>query len=136
MIIKKVSFTSASIKRIAVDDNDEELKNSVILDLLSQPNPDQSQIEFLEEIGESFNSTGNAYIRHIQGIGAGNELQTGNYYYSIEDYDQALSVQQLSKTSIDLVILTQQTFELIGNDISQHISLLAGDIRPRHRLTA
>ena len=48
----------------------------------------------------------------------------------IEDYDQALSVQQLSKTSIDLVILTQQTFELIGNDISQHISLLAGDIRP------
>jgi len=75
MIVSKVAFTSASIKRIAVDDNDEEIENSVILDLLSEPNPDQSQIEFLEEIGESFSTTGNAYIRHIQGVGAGNELQ-------------------------------------------------------------
>ena len=74
MIIKKVSFTSASIKRVAVDENDEEIDNSQILDLLNEPNPDQSQIEFLEEIGESFNTTGNAYVRLIQGIGAGQEL--------------------------------------------------------------
>jgi len=74
MIIKKVSFTSASIKRIAVDDNDQEIQNSQILDLLREPNPNQSQIEFLEEIGESFNTTGNAYVRLIKGIGAGQEL--------------------------------------------------------------
>lgn len=74
-IIKKVSFTSASIKRVAVDNNDNEIPNSKILELLSKPNPNQSQIEFLEEMGEAFNTTGNVFVRFIKGIGAGEELQ-------------------------------------------------------------
>jgi HK97 family phage portal protein len=76
MIINRIAFTSASIKRVAVDKNDKPLKTSVILDLLSNPNPEQSQIEFLETMGKYYESTGNTYVRHIQGVGGvGNELR-------------------------------------------------------------
>jgi HK97 family phage portal protein len=76
MIINDIAFTTASIKRIAVDKNDEEIKNSVILELLGNPNPNQSQIEFLEIMGKYYEATGNTFVRHIQGIGGiGNELQ-------------------------------------------------------------
>jgi len=75
MIIKKISFTSASIKRIAVNENDEEIENSVLLDILNNPNPEQGQIEFLEECNEYLESTGNTFVKLTRGIGGiGTEL--------------------------------------------------------------
>jgi len=75
MIIKKISFTSASIARIAVDGSGEVIENSVLLEILKNPNKDQGQIEFLETINEYLNTTGNTYVRYIKGIGMGQELE-------------------------------------------------------------
>lgn len=77
MIVKKISFTSASIKRKAFNSNGDEIKEgqSRILELLENPNPEQGQIEFLEEINEYLSTTGNAFIRFVKGIGMGEELE-------------------------------------------------------------
>lgn len=75
MIVKKIAFNSASIKRVAVNENGDEIENSQVLDLLENPNSEQGQIEFLEYVNEYLNLTGNVFIRYIQGIGAGQELQ-------------------------------------------------------------
>ena len=74
MIVKKIAFTSASIKRIAVNDQGEEIANSRLIDLLNNPNKDQGQIEFTEQINEFLSITGNAFIRYVKGIGMGEEL--------------------------------------------------------------
>lgn len=81
MIVKRVSFNSATIKRVAVNEQGEELENSILLDTLENPNPEQNQIEFLEEINEYLTTTGNAFIHHVKGIGAGDSFEvliTGN----------------------------------------------------------
>lgn len=77
MIVHKISFSSASIKRKAFDSNDNEIRKgqSQILELLENPNPEQGQIEFLEEINEYLSTTGNVFIRFIEGIGMGEELE-------------------------------------------------------------
>ena len=77
MIVNRIAFTSASIKRIAEDKSGKDISDtSVILELLKNPNPEQSQIEFLEMMGKYYEATGNTYVRHIQGIGGvGNELR-------------------------------------------------------------
>ena len=75
MVVNKIAETSASIKRVAVDSNDEPIENSVLLDLLNNPNPDQNRIEFYESMNVGHEATGNAYIWHIKGIGAGDELK-------------------------------------------------------------
>ncbi len=77
MIVHKISFSSASIKRKAFDTNGNEIREgqSQILELLQNPNPEQGQIEFLEEINEYLSTTGNAFIRFIEGVGMGEELE-------------------------------------------------------------
>ena len=76
MVINKIAFSSASIRRIAVDKNDKELTSSKILDLLSKPNKEQTQIEFLELMGKYYESTGNVYVRIIKAVGGlGYELK-------------------------------------------------------------
>lgn len=76
MIIKRISATSASINRKAYDVRGEEITNSQILDLLNNPNPDQTGIEFDEQIKEYLSTTGNAFILYIGGVGGiGSELQ-------------------------------------------------------------
>jgi len=75
MVVNRIATTSASIKRIAVNEEGEPIENSQILDLLNDPNPEQNRIEFYEAINENHEATGNAFIWHIQGIGAGNELR-------------------------------------------------------------
>lgn len=74
MVVKKIAYSSASIKRIAVDEKDEPIQNSKVLDLLDKPNDDQGMIDFYEEIGEYLETTGNCFIRYVKGIGAGEEL--------------------------------------------------------------
>jgi HK97 family phage portal protein len=76
MIIKKIAFSSASMSRIAVDESGEPITNSKILDFLKQPNTDQTMVDFYEEVNEYLCSTGNAFIRYVEGIGAGAELVT------------------------------------------------------------
>lgn len=75
MVINRIATTSAAIKRIAVNDNDAPIENSQILELLNNPNPEQNRIEFYEAINENHEATGNTFIWHIKGIGAGNELK-------------------------------------------------------------
>lgn len=75
MVVHKIAETSADMKRIAVDEKGEPIENSRILELLNNPNPDQGRKEFLEEAGEYLSTTGNNFIRYIQGIGAGEEIR-------------------------------------------------------------
>ncbi len=75
MIVNKISFTSASIKRVAQTKEGTDIENSKILELLNNPNKTQGRIEFLETINQQINVTGNAYIRAIKGIGLGEELK-------------------------------------------------------------
>ena len=76
MIVKKIAFTSASLSRVAVNEQGEEIQNSVLLELLANPNKDQGQIEFLEQMGEYVSLTGDNYIRFIKGVGGmGDELR-------------------------------------------------------------
>lgn len=71
MVVTKIAFTSASIKRIAFDSNGDEIEQgkSVLLDLLENPNPQQGSVEFYDEINQYLSLTGNVFIRFIEGIG-------------------------------------------------------------------
>lgn len=78
MVVSKIAFTSASIKRVAVDENGEEIdpKSSQLLEILNNPNSSQGFIEFYDEINEYLSLTGNAFIRYIGGVGGfGVELE-------------------------------------------------------------
>jgi len=76
MIVKKIAFSSASIKRVMYNEEGEEIENSKILDLLKSPNEDDDEIEFREKINELLLLTGNVFIRIIKGEGGfGVELE-------------------------------------------------------------
>jgi len=75
MVVNKISTTSAAIDRIAVDEKGEEIKNSEILALLENPNSYQGYDELTEKTNEQLLLAGNAFLLHIEGIGAGNELE-------------------------------------------------------------
>ena len=80
MIIKKISFTSASINRKAYDSNGEEFENqedSEVLQLIKNPNSEQDEIEFREQCNEYLSTTGNTFIRYMSGVGGvGKEIRT------------------------------------------------------------
>jgi HK97 family phage portal protein len=76
MIVKKISFSTASIKRVMYDEEGEVVEDSVLLNLLRAPNPDDDEIEFREKINEFLLLTGNAFVRIIRGEGGlGIELE-------------------------------------------------------------
>jgi len=76
MVVKKIAISSASMKRIALDENGEQIENSVLLNLLSEPNMVDDEIEFREKINEYLLLTGNSYVRIVRGEGGlGTELQ-------------------------------------------------------------
>lgn len=62
MVVNRISTVTSSMPTTAVDGNGKVLSKSIVLDMLKNPNNDQSQEEFREEISISFQSTGNAYI--------------------------------------------------------------------------
>jgi HK97 family phage portal protein len=62
MVVNKISQTTASMPRIVVDDKGVEVDGSDIDKIISNPNAEQSQIEFNEEVNESMLLSGNAYI--------------------------------------------------------------------------
>ncbi len=75
MIVKRIAFSSASIKRVLLNDEGEQT-DSAILDLLKNPNEDDDEIEFREKINELLLLTGNCFIRIIRGEGGlGVELE-------------------------------------------------------------
>ena len=76
MIIKKIAFSTASIKRIAVNEKGDSIANSKILEFLENPNDDQGMIDLFEEINEYLSSTGNCFLRWVEGIGLGAEMVT------------------------------------------------------------
>ena len=67
MVVNKVSQTTAAMPRIVEDENGNELdaKQSQVARIIENPNTEQSQIEFNEEVNESLLLTGNAYILHV-----------------------------------------------------------------------
>jgi HK97 family phage portal protein len=82
MVVKKIAYTSASIERVIYREGEEderyeeEEENSVILNLLSNPNPQDDEISFREKINEYLLLTGNAFVYIIRGEGGlGVELQ-------------------------------------------------------------
>jgi HK97 family phage portal protein len=80
MIIKKISFTSASIKRVATDSNGTIIDNSKLLEFLENPNQEQGMLELYEEINEYLSTTGNAFIHWVEdnmGGGAVEVLDVG-----------------------------------------------------------
>jgi len=76
MIIKKIAFSTASIKRIAVNEKGDSIANSKILEFLENPNDDQGMIDLFEEINEYLSATGNCFLRWVEGIGLGAEMVT------------------------------------------------------------
>lgn len=79
MIVNKIAFSSASIKRIAVDEEGNEIDRSMILELLKKPNSTQGEQEFKQEINEYLLLTGNSYTRLIRSVGIdGYELENLN----------------------------------------------------------
>jgi len=76
MIVKKISFSTASIKRVMYNEEGEVVEGSVLLNLLRAPNSDDDEIEFREKINEFLLLTGNAFVRIIRGEGGlGVELE-------------------------------------------------------------
>ena len=76
MIVKKISFSTASIKRVMYNEEGEVVEDSVLLNLLRAPNSDDDEIEFREKINEFLLLTGNAFVRIIRGEGGlGVELE-------------------------------------------------------------
>lgn len=70
MIVKRIASTTAGIKRVVIDENTLEPKdNSELLDILKNPNKDQTQIDFYEEIYEYLLLSGNTYIHKTRSIG-------------------------------------------------------------------
>jgi HK97 family phage portal protein len=79
MIINKIANTTAAIDIINIDEDGEEVEGtSVIKELLLKPNEEQIYQDLIVELEEALLSCGNAYLLHIAGIGAGNELRTLN----------------------------------------------------------
>jgi HK97 family phage portal protein len=74
MVVNKIAFNSASIKRIAVNENGDEILNSKLLSILATPNEDDDEIEFRQKINEYLLLTGNAFIKIIKGEGMGVQL--------------------------------------------------------------
>tara|TARA_R110001606_G_scaffold47972_7_gene122102 strand:- start:386 stop:1681 length:1296 start_codon:yes stop_codon:yes gene_type:complete len=75
MIVKKIAFTSASIKRVTINQQGDKIDNSELIELLQNPNVDQGQVEFLEQVNEYLSTTGNAFVRFVAGVGGvGNQL--------------------------------------------------------------
>ena len=72
MIVKKIAFSSASIKRVFTNEQGETLENSKLKEFLEKPNSDQGMTELFEEINEYLSITGNCFIRWIDsGFGSG-----------------------------------------------------------------
>ena len=74
MVVNKIATTSAAIKRIVEDSNGKEIVNSQIMELLQNPNTYQGFDDLYEKINEQLKLSGNVFIQHIEGIGAGDEL--------------------------------------------------------------
>ena len=76
MIVKRIAFSSASIKRVMYNEEEEVEENSQILELLKKPNQEDDEIEFREKINEFLLLTGNCFIRIVRGEGGlGVELE-------------------------------------------------------------
>lgn len=74
MIVKKIAFTSASLKRVIINEAGDEILSSKLAALIDNPNKDQGRIEFLEEINEYLSITGNAFVHYVKGVGMGESL--------------------------------------------------------------
>ena len=94
MVVKRIAFTSASIKRVLYDKDDKIVENSVLLDILHRPNEDDDEIEFREKINELLLLTGNCFIRIIRGEGG---------------------------LGVELNVLLTQRMEIVCNDIKNII---------------
>jgi HK97 family phage portal protein len=75
MVVNNLASNSATLPRSYQDEDGEVIDNSEIERLLNKPNNYQSRIEFLQTVNEYLALSGNAFIRHIEGVGAGNDIE-------------------------------------------------------------
>ena len=62
MVINRIASVTASMPISVKDSNGNELSKSIVLDMLNNPNQEQSSTEFREEVAISYETTGNAYV--------------------------------------------------------------------------
>ena len=74
-IVNKLTSNTASLPVKAVNDKGEIIENSKLLEVLKKPNEYQSRIEWNQNSLEYLALSGNVFIRYIEGIGAGYELE-------------------------------------------------------------
>lgn len=75
MVVNKIASNSATLPRSYQDEDGEEINDSEVEKLLNNPNDYQGRIEFLQTVNEYLTLSGNAFILHIEGIGAGNSVE-------------------------------------------------------------
>lgn len=81
IVVNKLATNSAHLPRKVVDKNGKEISNSKIMEVLEKPNDYQSKTEFYQLIDEYLATTGNAFIKKLDGIGLGTELEVLNPTY-------------------------------------------------------
>lgn len=78
MIIHRISTNTAGIERKYEDENGEPIEDSEIQKILESPNQYQGIQEFYETCYEYFLASGNCFIRFIEGVGMGFEMEVLN----------------------------------------------------------
>ena len=77
-IINRIATQTASIDVITVNNEGEKVEDGSVMELLNSPNETQTRIDFVTEVLVCYESCGNAYILHTEGMGMGNELTVLN----------------------------------------------------------
>ena len=75
MVVNKIASNSSALPREYQNANGEVITNSEIEKLMSKPNSYQSEMEFRQTLDEYLLLSGNGFIHHLKGIGAGDELE-------------------------------------------------------------
>jgi len=74
MIIRRIATTTAGIQRKVLDESGEQIPQSEIELIMSAPNSEQGDVEFLESCYEYLLATGNLFIKYTEGVGIGAEI--------------------------------------------------------------
>jgi len=75
MVVNRIASNTSVLPRQYQNEQGEKIDNSEIEKFMKNPNSYQSEIEFRQTINEYISLSGNAFILHTKGIGAGNELE-------------------------------------------------------------
>lgn len=75
MVVNRVASNTSVLPREYQDEKGEPIENSAIEELIKNPNEYQGESEFRQTIYEYLSLSGNSFILHVEGIGAGESLE-------------------------------------------------------------